>query len=239
MYKFYKLSFLFILITFSLFIGLKPITVLGAPTINELIDKNELKTLKVGQENTWIINVIDKSGYVSVKVNWGDGSKEEYKSANSTSVIFNPSLEFKHTFSKGGTYKVVFTAKDKAGSSTSQTLTSYVATPVPSFKISVSKPLSGNVWHFSSKQQITWKIDGPLPVFNNTDISLRKGNLSYGLGMAKSKLGVNSYTWFIPKQNIVPVFSGGNDYYLVITVRNKSTSKIILQTSSKKFTLSK
>ena len=101
---------------------------------------------------TWKRSAYDPDGtYINVGIEWGDGSK-------AASPVSGSLLTFQHTYSQGGTYKIVFTVTDDKGAQTQSSVTVVVLSGIaPSEKLSFKIKKGWNM--LSSPAETTSGID--------------------------------------------------------------------------------
>jgi len=85
-----------------------------APVITEV---KAPASLAVNEQGTWTISAYDPDGtYLSYSVVWGDEGTGPV--SGDAMLRTGSSASFQHTYSKAGTYTVIFTVKDSAGATT-------------------------------------------------------------------------------------------------------------------------
>jgi len=88
-----------------------------APVITEV---NSPASLAVNEQGTWYIAAYDPDGaYLSYSVVWGDEGTGPV--SGDAMLRTGSSASFQHTYSKAGTYNVIFSVMDSAGASTQST----------------------------------------------------------------------------------------------------------------------
>ena len=78
--------------------------------------------ISIGSSGTWKVSAYDPDGkYLNYRVQWGDADSGP-SGHDVVSYSTETSATFQHTYSKAGTYKIVFTVTDSAGAETQSTL---------------------------------------------------------------------------------------------------------------------
>lgn len=131
------------------------------PVINGL---DAPTTLIVGQTGTWTVRASDpENGTLSYVVDWGDVSPVVFPAGMSGYQMqpqYVQSPSFTHSYSKAGTYTVMFVVADSSGL-TAQTKTTVVVTNTQvTSGITVVSPNGGEVWPAKSTHLIAWNSSG-------------------------------------------------------------------------------
>ncbi len=137
----------------------KPFTITNenksSPTINGL---DAPTTLTVGQTGTWTVRASDpQNGQLSYNVSWGD---ENGVDSSGTVIMpsppyFTQSSTFTHSYSRAGTFTIIFTVKNISGLS-AQTKTTVVVTNPSSSSVKILYPNGGEKWNAGNTYTISF-----------------------------------------------------------------------------------
>lgn len=125
-----------------------------APVISSLTGPTRIE---IGQSGTWIMTANDpEGGIMDFGIQWGDGTSERVLAVMSSSTS-----AFNHTYNTPGTYTIVVTATDEAGSVGNRTLVVTVVLPnsPPTFG-AISGPTNVSIGDTGSWQVTASDPDG-------------------------------------------------------------------------------